>query len=127
MDKKKRHAFTLRLNDDEYGDLKKKVVEAGSTQQAFISRAIRDGRISSADEVVILKQISKTFAGLELQLRGCATNINQMAHVANLHGMVSEEKQLKEIAKQLIEYRRESSDLWQLIRSLINPRNPMVH
>ena len=127
MNENKKHAFTVRFTDAEYDDMKTKVKEAGSSQQAFISRAVRDGRISSADEIALLKQISKTFADLELQLRGCSTNINQLAHVANLHGLVSEEAELKTIAKELTEYRKESKELWLLIRSLISPRKPTLH
>ena len=127
MNENKKHAFTVRFTDAEYDYMKTKVKEAGSSQQAFISRAVRDGRISSADEIALLKQISKTFADLELQLRGCSTNINQLAHVANLHGLVSEEAELKTIAKELTEYRKESKELWLLIRSLISPRKPTLH
>ena len=127
MNENKKHAFTVRFTDAEYDDMKTKVKEAGSSQQAFISRAVRDGRISSADEIALLKQISKTFADLELQLRGCSTNINQLAHVANLHGLVSEEAELKKIANQLTEYRKESKEVWLLIKLLITPRKPTLH
>ena len=127
MSENKKHAFTVRFTDAEYNDMKSKVKEAGSSQQAFISRAVRDGRISSADEIALLKQISKTFADLELQLRGCSTNINQLAHVANLHGLVSEEAELKKIANQLTEYRKESKEVWLLIKLLITPRKPTLH
>ena len=80
--------------------------------------------ITPFDEIAALKEISKTFAGLEQQLRGLATNVNQMAHVANGRGELPTENDLDLLSDQLAGYRRESESLWQSIRLLINQQKP---
>ena len=71
------------MNEMEYADLQNKVSKSGLSQQSFIINAVRGATITSADEVAMLKEFSRTFAEFERQLRGLGTNVNQMAHVAN--------------------------------------------
>lgn len=79
--RRRNKAVTVRMNDEEYAELQVKVDESGLTQQAYIISAVRGATIIPSDEIAVLKDISKTFAELEKQLRGLATNVNQMAHV----------------------------------------------
>ena len=123
MNKPKRsrnNSVTVRMNDAEYANFHNKVDESGLTQQAYIISAVQGATITPSDEIAVLKDISKTFADLEKQLRGLATNVNQMAHIANGQGQLPKEEDLEYLAAQLGNYRKESEDLWQSIRSLIS-------
>ena len=116
----RKNAITVRMNDTEYEDFHNKVEESGLSQQAFIISAVRGATITSSDEIAVLKDISKTFADLERQLRGLATNVNQMAHIANGQGYLPEKEDLDYLSTQLNNYRKESEELWLSIRSSIN-------
>ncbi len=111
---------TIRMNDDEYAVLKAKVKESGLTQQSFINNAIKGATIASDDEVEILKDLSITFADLVRQLRGLATNINQIAHVANGMRILPLKIELSKTREEIKSYKKECEEIWQLIRSLIN-------
>ena len=114
------------MNDEEYAVLQTKVDESGLTQQAYIISAVIEGTIASSDEIAVLKDISKTFADLEKQLRGLATNVNQMAHIANGYGVLPAVNDLERLSAQLGNYRKESEQIWQSIRSLINQQKVTV-
>lgn len=120
MNRKRDKAITIRLTETEYQDLQNRVTEAGISQQAFVINAIKGAVIPSADELLLLKETSKTFADLTRQLRGLSTNVNQMAHIANAWGAISTESELRSISDQINDYRIESEKAWQSIRSSIN-------
>ena len=128
MNKVKRirnNAVTIRMTDYEREYLDNMVEESGRTIQTFIIRAIKGAVIRPSDEIMILKEISKTFADHERQLRGMATNINQLAHIANAQGDLPTEQQLAKIFQLINDYRKESAEIWLLIRSSINQQKPM--
>ena len=119
--KRKRNiAVTVRMNESEYADFQNKVDESGLTQQAYIISAVRGATITPSDEIAVLKDISKTFADFEKQVRGLGTNINQMAHVANGQGALPTENSLAVLSDQVSNMRKESESIWQSIRSSIN-------
>lgn len=118
--RKRNRAVTIRMNETEYSDFQDKVDESGLTQQAYIISAVRGATITPSDEIAVLKDISKTFADFERQVRGLGTNINQMAHVANGQGALPTEDSLRTISEQINNMRKESEELWQSIRSSIN-------
>lgn len=123
--RRRNRAITIRMNDDEYNDITNKIHESGLTQQAYIINAALDTVIASSDTVAELKHLNKTFADFEQQLRGLATNVNQMAHVANGLGAIPATNELRTIAEQIASYRRESESQWQSIRSLIKQQKAM--
>lgn len=128
MNKVKRmrnNAVTIRMTDYGRGYLDNMVEESGLSMQTFIIRAIKGAVIRPSDEIIILKEISKTFADHERQLRGMATNINQLAHIANAQGDLPTEQQLAKISQLISDYRKESEEIWLLIRSSINQQKPM--
>ena len=128
MNKVKRmrnNAVTIRMTDYEREYLDNMVEESGLSMQTFIIRAIKGAVIRPSDEIIILKEISKTFADHERQLRGMATNINQLAHIANAQGDLPTEQQLAKISQLISDYRKESEEIWLLIRSSINQQKPM--
>ena len=118
--RRRNKAVTVRMNESEYADFQDKVNESGLSQQAYIISAVRGATITPSDEITVLKDISNTFANLERQLRGLATNVNQMAHIANGQGAIPTEEELERLSAQLGNYRKESEDVWQSIRSSIN-------
>ena len=124
VNRRRNRAVTIRMNETEYTDFMKRVDESGLSQQSYFINAVRGAVITPSDEIATLKEISKTFAGLEQQLRGLATNVNQMAHVANGRGELPTETDLERLSDQLAGYRRESESLWQSIRLLINQQKP---
>ena len=99
--------------------------KSGLSQQAYIISAVLEATITPSDEIDVLKKISITFSDLERQLRGLATNVNQMAHVANGQGIIPTKSELENLSNQLSNYRKESENIWQSIRSLINQRKVM--
>ena len=124
--RKRNRSVTIRMNETEYADFQSKVTESGLTQQAYVINAVRGATITPSDQIAVLKEISKTFADQERQFRGLATNVNQMAHVANGQGYVPSAQELGNIAAQLGIYRKESEDIWQSIRSSINQQKATV-
>ena len=120
VNRKRNKAVTVRMTEAEYADFQNKVKESGLSQQAFIISAIRGSTITPADEIVVLKEISKTFAEFVKQIRGMGTNLNQMAHVANGQGYLPGEESLLRLSDQVGNMRKEGEDVWQSIRSSIN-------
>ncbi len=124
MSKAKRRrnkTVTIRMNDAEFDIFQNKVKESGLTQQSFIISAIRDSNITSAKELEVIKDISRNFADQDRQLRGIATNINQMAHVANGQGLLPTVEKLDEISDKILEFRKEDDKRWRLIRQSVSP------
>ena len=117
--RRRNRAVTIRMSESEYNDFMNKVKESGLSQQTYFINAVRGTSITPSDEINVLKEISKTFANLERQLRGLATNVNQMAHIANGSGVLPTENDLDRVSDQLNNYRKESESVWQSIRSLI--------
>lgn len=118
--RRRNKSITFRMNTAEYADFQNKVEESGLSQQAFIISAVRGATITPSDEIAVLKEISKTFADFEKQVRGLGTNVNQMAHVANGQGFLPDEEALTQLSDQLGNMRKESEQIWQSIRSSIN-------
>ena len=116
-------SVTFRMNTDEYALLQNKVKESGLTQPAYIINAIKETPIISSDEIAVQKELSKNFAVLVQQLRGLATNVNQMAHVANGQGCLPATQTLIETADEISKYHKESETIWQLIRLSINQQS----
>ena len=115
-------AVTIRMTPTEYAALKQKVAASGQSQQTCILKSVLDSTITSADEIAVLQDISRTFADHTKQLRGLATNINQMAHVANGQNMLPTVNTLNRLGNEISSYRKESEDLWQSIRLFLVPK-----
>lgn len=122
MAKRRRNkAVTIRMSEAEYDDLQNKVKESGLSQQAYVINAIHGSTITSAEEIDALKEFSRIFADQDRQMRGMATNVNQMARVANGQGLLPTATKLDEISDQIFDYRKEHDKAWLLIRSSISP------
>ena len=99
--RKRNKAITVRMTEQEYAALQKRVAESGRTQQSYIVNAALTARISSAEEIATLKVISVTFGDL-------------VKH------------ELSRIYEQIAKYRERSENEWQSIRSLITDQNHTV-
>ena len=123
VNRRRNKAVTIRMSEDEYKTLQDKVDESGLSQQAYIISSIKGATITSSDEIAVQKELSKNFAVLVQQLRGLATNVNQMAHVANGQGYLPATQTLHETADEISKYHKESETIWQLIRLSINQQS----
>ena len=119
VNRTRNRAVTVRMSDSEYDSLKSRVSESGLSQQSYIISAVLDSSVTTSDTIDVLKNISRTFAGVEQQLRGLGTNVNQMAHIANGMGMAPSVRELEHISDLVAEYRKECNTVWQSIRSSI--------
>ena len=119
VNRTRNRAVTVRMSDSEYDSLRDKVRESGLSQQSYIISAVLDSSVTTSDTIDVLKNISRTFAGVEQQLRGLGTNVNQMAHIANGMGMAPSVRELEHISDLVSEYRKECNTVWQSIRSSI--------
>jgi len=122
--RKRNKAITIRMSEAEFAELQDRISESGLTQQAFVIDAVRGATITPSDEIAAIREISRTFASLERQLRGLGTNVNQMAHIANSGGDLPTAENLERLSDQLDTYRKESESVWQSIRSLTAKHRP---
>lgn len=111
---------SVRMTEDEYAAFMMRVAESGQTQQSFIINAVLGAKVSGREEVKELKKLSGQFADTNRQLRGMATNINQMAHVANGYGQIPQQAQLGDLYQELQGFRKECDATWRLIRQSIS-------
>ena len=116
--RRRNKAITIRLTEEEYALLCSKLKQTGVSQQAYIISAIKDVSVIPSDQLAVMKEISATFASLEQQLRGMATNINQMARIANSRNYAPGIRVLEKISREIEGYRKDSEEIWQSIRSL---------
>ena len=49
-----------------------------------------------------------------------ATNVNQMAHVANGKGLLATAEKLEELSDKIIDVRKEDDNRWRLIRQSVS-------
>ena len=120
INRKRNNAVTIRMNDAEYARFLNNVEAAGITQQAYVINAVNNASIPTSEQLSLLKDISSTLADQARQLRGLATNVNQMARAANSLGVVPSGKELADISSHLSRYRKECDEIWQSIRSSIS-------
>ena len=119
INRKRDRAVTLRMTDSEYEEFNNKVSESGLSRQAFFIRMIKGIRINSAESLGELKKMNEALSNFDRQLRGLATNVNQMARIANGTGMLPSEKALALMNQKINEIRKKLEEIWQSIRSLI--------
>ena len=118
--RKRNYMVTIRMNKAEYDLLQNKVKESGQTQQAVVIHAIAGLKIASAEEVEELKKLNLMLTEMLSQLRGVATNINQIARKLHTDGEIPNDSMLYFLNKNILKYRKESERIWQLIRRLIS-------
>ena len=118
--RKRNYTVTIRMNKAEYNLLQSKVKESGQTQQTVVLHAVADLKIASTEEVEELKKLNQMLAEILNQLRGAATNLNQIARKLNTDGVMPIEEVLYYLNRNILNYRKESEKIWQSIRQLIS-------
>lgn len=108
------------MNKAEYDLLQNKVKESGQTQQAVVIHAIAGLKIVSAEEIEELKKLNQMFADILSQLRGAATNLNQIARKMNTDGFILRMDVFNYLNQNILKYRKESEKIWRSIRQLIS-------
>ena len=121
--RKRNHAITIRMSDEEYKFFQGRLSQTGQTQQSYILNAIHGAIIVSSEEVKELQKLNKEFADTMRQLRGLATNVNQMAHIANGTGELPVVVTLEKLGRNIEKFRKEEEWRWQSIRRLISQQS----
>lgn len=123
--RKRTHQIKIWMNDEEYGLLLDKMQRSGQTRQNVMISVLKEAIITTEEEISELKRSTSLMADLLKQLRGMATNINQMAHMSNETGQIASINELAKLNNQISDFRREGEDIWQLIRQSISQRKHM--
>lgn len=118
--RKRNRTISIRVSEQEYESIQKKIQATKQIQQSFILNAIEGAAILTAKDSKLLKNISMQLVDLLEQVKGMAVNINQLAYKANAYGEIPTERQLKEYGTQTEALRREAATIWQLIRQSIS-------
>ena len=118
--RKRDKSITVRMTKEEYNRLQEKLIQTGQTQQAFVVNAIDGAMITTPAMALELKKINVSMAELLKQLRGMATNINQLAYKANGYMELPTVEKLEQIDDEIGEFREEASSIWQLIRQFLS-------
>nr|WP_297936605.1 plasmid mobilization relaxosome protein MobC [uncultured Lachnoclostridium sp.] len=116
------HVVRVRMSDAEYENFLHDVAESGQTVQSFVLNAVMTGVIPDAELIHKISEMSQMMADQCKQLRGMATNINQMAYNSNLEKLTGDwqaEERLQDMQIQVDEMRKECMDLWQSLRQLM--------
>ena len=123
--RKRNRTISIRVSDQEYETIQKKLSETGLTQQAFILKAVEGATISTAEDKQQLKEINLKLADLLKQIKGIGVNINQMAYRANAYKELPTVQKLNEYQNENEKLRREAETIWQSIRQLISQQKHM--
>ena len=123
--RKRNRTISIRVSDQEYETIQKKLNETGLTQQAFILKAVEGATISTAEDKQQLKEINLKLADLLKQIKGIGVNINQMAYRANAYRELPTVQKLSEYQNENEKLRREAENIWQSIRQLISQQKHM--
>ena len=123
--RKRNRTLSIRVSDQEYETIQKKLSETGLTQQAFILKAVEGATISTAEDKQQLKEINLKLADLLKQIKGIGVNINQMAYRANAYRELPTVQKLNEYQNENEKLRREAETIWQSIRQLISQQKHM--
>ena len=118
--RKRTHQIKIWMNDEEYALLLDKMQRSGQTRQNVMISALKEATITTEEEISELKRSNSLMADLLKQLRGMATNINQVAHMANATGQIASINELSKMTNQISNFRREGEVIWQLIRQSIS-------
>ena len=119
LKRSKGKTISFRVNETDYDTIQELIKRSGLTKQSYLARSTMQSRVSTSDEISELRRLNEVLSDVDRQLRGIGTNVNQMAHVANVTGRIPDASRLNSISEDLIRFRKDSGEAWLLIRSLI--------
>lgn len=93
-------AVKFYLSDEEATRFDKLATETGLTRRELVMSSIDGIQIMDASTKEEIQKLYETVKDMQLQLKGIAVNINQMAKIANTHGDLPSEEKLRELANE---------------------------
>lgn len=125
--RKRNNVISIRCSDEELKEIQDNQIKSGQTMQSFVINSLMQCKISTSEEIKQVIEISSELSEYVKQLRGMATNINQMAKFANSCGSLPAEEVLRKMNDQVVVMRNEGEKIWQSIRQLIKRQKVMPH
>lgn len=114
---KRKKEIKLRLTDQEYAALSDMVKQSGLSRNAFLVRMIMQQTIYPVDT---LNKTNEMLAALLAQLRGMATNMNQVAKIANTRQEVPSMNYLRYILAAIQSLKEESQPVFTSVREVLH-------
>ena len=114
---KRRKEIKLRLTEQEYAALTDMVKQSGLSRNAFLVRMIKKETIYPVDT---LNKTNEMLAALLAQLRGMATNMNQVAKIANSRQEVPSMNYLRYILAAVQNLKEESQPVFTSLREALH-------
>ena len=114
---KRRKEIKLRLTDKEFAALADMVQQSGLSRNAFLVRMIKQQTIYPVDT---LSKTNEMLAALLAQLRGMATNMNQVAKIANSRQEVPSINYLRYILAAVQNLKEESQPVFTSLREALH-------
>ena len=114
---KRRKEIKLRLTDQEFAALTDMVKQSGLSRNAFLVRMIKQQTIYPVDT---LSKTNEMLAALLAQLRGMATNMNQIAKIANTRKEVPAMNYLRYILAAVQNLKEESQPVFTSLREVLH-------
>ena len=114
---KRKKEIKLRLTDKEFAALTDMVKQSGLSRNAFLVRMIKQQTIYPVDT---LSKTNEMLAALLAQLRGMATNMNQIAKIANTRKEVPAMNYLRYILAAVQNLKEESQPVFTSVREALH-------
>ena len=114
---KRKKEIKLRLTEQEYAALTDMVQQSGLSRNAFLVRMIKQQTIYPVDK---LSKTNEMLAALLAQLRGMATNMNQIAKIANTRKEVPAMNYLRYILAAIQNLKEESQPVFTSVREVLH-------
>ena len=114
---KRRKEIKLRLTEQDFAALTDMVKQSGLSRNAFLVRMIKQQTIYPVDT---LSKTNEMLAALLAQLRGMATNMNQIAKIANTRKEVPAMNYLRYILAAVQNLKEESQPVFTSLREALH-------
>lgn len=117
--RKRNNTVTVRVNDEELKIINERISLSGMTKQSYLINALMGAKTVTAEQISACKDSNLRIMDIQNQLRGMATNINQIARIANSTGQLPVLELLNQISEKLDVIRKENDVAWQPLRYYI--------
>lgn len=113
--------LTFRVSEEERSLIYERMGETGiKSRNAFLVKLVKDSTLYPVKEIT---ETNLMFAEAIRIIRGTATNINQLAKVANATGQLATAEELEKALQEITKQHRVMLGLWNELRSLLNGRS----